>query len=244
MNVLIDDNSLSAIANSIRARNGTQNTYKPSEMANAIDNLPSGDSLNVYAQSTEPTEKDGIWIKTTTSKYNYTGVEIVDEITTEGTYTRLTYIPYQFYNGSAVAIGTDVYLFGGTSGKTTAYKYDTLTDTYTKLTDIPYNFYNGDAVAIGTDIYLFGSSTSGYRKYAYKYNTLTNSYTQLTYIPYNFQYGSAVAIGTDVYLFGGTSGNTTAYEYDTLTDTYTKLTDIPYSFSVGSAVSIGTNVYL
>lgn len=41
-NVLVERNSLSDIADSIRAKNGTQNTYKPSQMAAAIDALPSG----------------------------------------------------------------------------------------------------------------------------------------------------------------------------------------------------------
>ena len=42
------------------------------------------------------------------------------------------------------------------SAKTTAYKYDTLTDAYTQITNIPYNFRDGSAVSIGTDIYLLG----------------------------------------------------------------------------------------
>jgi len=41
-NILVERNSLSDIADSIRAKNGTQTTYKPSEMAAAIDALPSG----------------------------------------------------------------------------------------------------------------------------------------------------------------------------------------------------------
>lgn len=41
-NILVERNSLSDIADSIRAKNGTQTTYKPSEIAAAIDALPSG----------------------------------------------------------------------------------------------------------------------------------------------------------------------------------------------------------
>lgn len=41
-NVLVERESLADIADSIRAKNGTQNTYKPGEMAAAIDALPSG----------------------------------------------------------------------------------------------------------------------------------------------------------------------------------------------------------
>ena len=40
--VLVSESSLSSIASSIRAKNGTQTTYTPSQMSTAIDNLPSG----------------------------------------------------------------------------------------------------------------------------------------------------------------------------------------------------------
>lgn len=41
-NVLVERESLADIADSIRAKNGTQNTYKPGQMAAAIDAIPSG----------------------------------------------------------------------------------------------------------------------------------------------------------------------------------------------------------
>ena len=66
-------------------------------------------------------------------------------------------IPYifAFVFGSAVTIGTDIYLFGGTYDDT-AYKYNTDTGIYTRLNDIPYEFWQGSSVVIGTDIYLLG----------------------------------------------------------------------------------------
>lgn len=41
-NVIINDTNLTNIANAIREKNGTTTTYKPSEMADAITNLPTG----------------------------------------------------------------------------------------------------------------------------------------------------------------------------------------------------------
>ena len=184
-------------------------------------------SLNVYAQLNEPTKKDGIWIETkevnvNKPKYNAN-------------------IPYDF-DGSAVSIGTYIYLLGGYKNRNAIYRYNTLTDKYIKLRDIPYEFYSGSAVAIETDIYLFGSENSSYKKYAYKYNTLTNTLTQLANIPYYFSYGCVIAIGTDIYLMGSIN-DTTAYKYDTLTNTYTRLSNIPYQF-YGCAVTMGTYIYL
>ena len=164
-------------------------------------------------------------------------------------YQRNRPTPYMFFNGSAVAIGTDIYILGSqyTDSESTHpyaeynYKYDTTTNTYTKNKDIPYSFFSGSAVAIGTDIYLLGNN-----KYNYKYDTTTNTYTKNTDIPYSFNYGSAVSIGNNIYLFGIYSGSYSKYnyKYDTTTDTYSKMSDIPYNFIEGSAVSIGNNIYL
>lgn len=43
-NVLVNENSLTAIGNAIRSKNGETTTYKPAEMAPAITALPSGGS--------------------------------------------------------------------------------------------------------------------------------------------------------------------------------------------------------
>lgn len=40
--VMINESSLSAIGEAIRGKNGTTNTYKPSEMAAAISSIPAG----------------------------------------------------------------------------------------------------------------------------------------------------------------------------------------------------------
>lgn len=40
--VMVNESSLTAIGEAIRGKNGTTNTYKPSEMAAAISNIPAG----------------------------------------------------------------------------------------------------------------------------------------------------------------------------------------------------------
>lgn len=47
-NVVIDNTNLTNIATAIREKNGTQNTYKPSEMAAAIQAISAGGSFNGY----------------------------------------------------------------------------------------------------------------------------------------------------------------------------------------------------
>lgn len=52
--VLVSETNLENIADSIRAKNGTQNTYTPAQMSSAIDSLPSGSGGDIsdYYQAT------------------------------------------------------------------------------------------------------------------------------------------------------------------------------------------------
>lgn len=61
--VVITDTNLTNIANAIRTKGGTSELIKPSEMATAITNLPSGGDNNIHADFTN--------LKNNTYLYNY-----------------------------------------------------------------------------------------------------------------------------------------------------------------------------
>lgn len=188
--------------------------------------------LNVYAQAEEPNKKEGIWINTSEIGHN--------------DYIRLKDIPYSFYKGSAVAIGTDVYLFGSqysSASQRYAYKYDTLTNTYTQLADIPYTLA-GSVIAVGTDIYLFGCGSS--YNYTYKYNILTNEYTKLENTPDSFVEGGLATFEDDIYLFLNNNSVMLycTYKYNIISNLYTSIKQVPYGFARGSVVYINSDVYL
>ena len=80
--------------------------------------------MNIFTQPSEPETKDGIWIKTNT-KYNYEKVQIVQNIETKNTtYTKMDDIPYGLRDGSAVTIGTDIFILGGWKYNTDMNKYN------------------------------------------------------------------------------------------------------------------------
>ena len=54
-NVLVNDDSLKAIGNAIRSKNGETTTYKPAEMATAINNLVMNTGTNIRFRYTQPT---------------------------------------------------------------------------------------------------------------------------------------------------------------------------------------------
>ena len=232
------------IANAIRSKNKSTAKIQPINFAQEIENISSGGGMNIFMQETEPEVKEGIWLQ---KEGSFEKVVVTDVVSSEPYWeTAPATIPYNFYRSSAVAIGTDIYLFGTyeASCQSYAYKYNTLTNTFTKLTDIPYSFYQGSAVAIGTDIYLLGSYISEYQKTVYKYDTLTNSYTQINNTPKACHNALAVAIGTDIYLLGGTTNTEQSYKYNTLTGSYSAIATTPYGFYQGAGVVVGTDIYL
>lgn len=137
----------------------------------------------------------------------YTNAYKYDTLT--DTYTQITSLPTNMNKGSAVAINTDIYLFGSTGSGSTAYKYNTLTNTYSSIASLPGGLsYTHFSVAANTDIYLFGNSGA---KTAYKYDTLTNTYTKLNNCIYENRgtpsSSRAIFTGNEIYIFAcDTSG--------------------------------------
>ena len=144
---------------------------------------------------------------------------------------------------SMVAIGSNIYIFGGYNGTNTylgdLYKIDTTNSNSTKIDLMPIYEYESNVpsvrkehsmVAIGSNIYIFGGYTYnvGGRDDLYKIETNdTNVYnsTKITLIPID-EYESniptlrtqhsMVAIGSNIYIFGGYNG----YNYDSVLADY------------------------
>lgn len=208
----------------------------------------SGGKLNIFCQTTEPKTKEGIWLKTG-EKYN--NVIIDDKFFLGGTWIDKNLglysdIPFDFYIGSCVSIGTDIYLIGSiTSGVgTCVYKYNPVLNVYNRINEMPTDGWGSSSTVLNGDIYIFGSANNYYHRKAYKLNPLTQTYVTLPDIPFNFYIGDAVGFEENIYLFGGNGNPTNAYLYNKNTNTYTKLNNIPFSFYNGTACLVGDYIYL
>lgn len=164
-------------------------------------------------------------------------------------YTSLATIPHDFYQGSIVSYGNDIYLIGGSNTNFRLTKYNIISNSYTSLAPIPYNFYQGSAVIIGTNIFIIGGGFNSSTKIS-KYNILTNVWENTwDFVSPQFYHGSAVAYGTDIYLFGSNILNFTKRieKINSLSPGGLQETignDIPFDFGSGSAVIDGSDVYL
>jgi hypothetical protein len=228
-----------------------QNNTKIDEITAIARTLPDvGSTPNIFAQTTEPETKKGIWLKTDKTVEHYindTSLKRTWSLPAEETSYPLASVNI---NTNAIAIGTDIYIF---DRRKNFFKYNTITKTYTTLT----SFLTGDtanvyrSAAVGTDIYMFGTKQSVAT--SIKYDTLTDTVTSISDFPTTSTSGRAVAVGTDIYIIscapasGGANFN---YKYNTLTDTYTEMSDNPDPVagddidSGAGIVAIGTDIYI
>ena len=97
--------------------------------------------------------------------YNY----FTEHYKYNGTYwSRVSTLPYDFYDGSAVVLNNEIHILGGSdSGNYTKhYKYN---GTYwSRVSTLPYNFYNGSAVVYNGEIHILGSSSKDTNHYIIK----------------------------------------------------------------------------
>lgn len=207
-----------------------------------------GAGMNVYAQLTEPTKKEGIWIKTRTAKKS-----IINDLElwfkdkwNDLALKKYSDAPYGFNGACAVSVGKDIYTMGGSVGGSNyqkLYKYDTIADTWTRLADIPVMTNSASAVFVGGNIYLIQYNNG----VIHKYNILTNAWTALPVFSINSGDSlSAVVVGTDIWCFWtyGTGYSPVISKYNTLTDKWiTGITNVGNQYGV-RAVAVGTDIYL
>ena len=119
-------------------------------------------------------------------------------------------------NGTtSVAVGSNIYIFGGRTSDTvfsnTIQKLDTTTNTLTTLTTtLPSGMAYSSAAAVGGAIYILGGygDSWSYFDTIEKFDISNETITTLsTTLPKALFYTSAAAVGNNIYIFGGQDSN-------------------------------------
>ena len=156
---------------------------------------------------------------------------------------------------AAAAVGTKIYLFGGSvsteSYLNTIQEFDTETKTIQTLSvTLPTAADSIGTAAVGTKIYLFGGVGSSYLNTIQEFDTETKTRTTLSAkLPTAAGGIGTAAVGTKIYLFGtgwtGTSYSNTIQEFDTETKTLTTLSvTLPTAAGNIGTTAVGTKIYL
>ena len=142
------------------------------------------------------------------------------------------------HNHHAVAVGTKIYVGGGTSGAAVDDNFtmiDLVGNTWTSIGTMPVTglYYYKFATA-GGKIFMFGGSSSGgtvITNVAYSYDTTTGVWTALANMPAAMRDVAVGAVGDTVYIAGGTTtypnGLNTLWKYSISGNTYTAGPNMP-----------------
>ena len=212
-----------------------------------------GGELNIHYGNTAPEDTSKLWIKSEKpSNISFPVVwkpeQIVEGITDTG-----TTLPTAANSMGSAAVGTKIYLFGG-SGENgrinTIQVFDTTNNTIQTLSTTLPTAANGiGTAAVGTKIYLFGGYNNNNLNTIQVFDTTNNTIQTLSTTLPTAAYGiGTAAVGTKIYLFGGDadSGQTNAIRvFDTTNNTIQTLsTTLPTAANSMGSAAVGTKIYL
>ena len=208
--VVVLDDTMTDIADAIRGKNGSQDTYKPSEMPAAITAIPSGggDVVNGIINRFKATSG--------TVDAN-TFVEFVNTIT-HGTDTSLVATSDSYYNTSAVLLDTDKVFIAHSSGN---YLYgivctisgSTITHgTDTQLSTAAYSSYDASAVLVDDNKVFIAHRGANYHLNGLLCTISDTSITvdadiELSSASMSYQYASAALLDTNKVFIAHKNGN-------------------------------------
>lgn len=159
-------------------------------------------------------------------------------------WTNLGLNPVGFFSfGCYAAVGTDIFMFHGTSVE----KLNTLTNTLTTLGSWPRAREGVGAAYNGNDglIYLMGGSSSFSDNFAETYNPSTGVFTNLTDIPTGHEDTSAVAFDGKIWVVGGEQGGlgTAVSIYDPTSATWSVGPTLTYYRDDAKTVVFGGKIF-
>lgn len=206
-----------------------------------------GSKLNIFAQATQPTTKEGIWIQTSKT---FSGVGITNSLYRENiTYPNGKPTPQTKFG--CVKVNNKIYCISGYPYTDNPFEvYDTVTNKWSTLTPMPSARYNFGCVAINNKIYCIGGSTSSSSSSSsvYIYDILTDTWvTGANKIASGNQF-SCVVVGTKIYCIGGYTGNVGNSRsevdiYDTTNNTWTAGVNMPSPRSAMGSALLNNKIY-
>lgn len=215
----------------------------------------SSTDANVYIQSTEPNDKEGIWFQTPFEEYDTLNIGNFGQIIQESPWAYIDPYGEQAY-GSYENL---FILFGGKTNSTVykyLYKYDLEKRIWTKLTDSVYieNMYTS---VLGHNNILYFIGSYSHPNTVTRYDLNTNTWLSTLPAPNNIFGSAVVKINGKFYKLGGSADGSTYTTYHAMfnpeTGTWTQLAPCPYArpgsswniaaYKNGYYAQSGTNLY-
>ena len=159
-----------------------------------------------------------------------------------GSNTKVSTLPYDFYQGSAVVLNNEIHILGGYSYSSNSsygvnhYKWNG--SSWVKVSTLPYNFYRGSAVVLNNEIHILGGNSNNH----YKWDG--SSWIKVSTLPYDFYYGSAVVLNNEIHILGSYNSNCYKYHYKWNGSSWINVSTLPYNFYDGGAVVLNNEIHI
>jgi hypothetical protein len=143
---------------------------------------------------------------------------------------------------AAVAVGTDMYVFGGEDRDSDARhfvgKYDTLADDWTTLAPMPHACYHHSASICSELVYIVGVGDSGQE--VLRFDPASGVWTTLAPTSKRRKFCTTFVLGGCLYVAGGFGNYSSVERYNVATDTWTEVADMLEGRYEFGAVTIGS----
>ena len=168
--------------------------------------------------------------------------------TLAGTWEELPGIPTPRTDHAIVALGTDLYILGGSSGETPVDVFDTVGDTWSTGPSLSGAHESLEAVELGGWIYALAGRTDVVEAL----DPVSGTWQTVAPLPNPLRYFAAETDGVRIYVMGGeyteaSGGNRTTKEvwlYDPITDQWTAGVPLPLEDSLVGAARIGQEIFV
>jgi hypothetical protein len=155
-------------------------------------------------------------------------------------------VPVGMYMHSTVAVGSDMYVLGGSAEG--VYKFDSKQGTWNEVEPPPRVIFASAAIAVGTDIYVFGGfdevSFGIEEDCVYKYDTLVDAWSALAPMPHACCYHSASICNGIVYIVGAGAGGHEVLRFNPASAEWSTLGSTCYNRRGGSSFVLGGILYV
>jgi N-acetylneuraminic acid mutarotase len=160
----------------------------------------------------------------------------------QGTSSEVAFAPRAVFASAAVAVGADIYFFGGEDDDDNklddVYKYDTLANVWSALAPMPYASSCHSASVCNGLVYIVGAGDDS--EDVVSFDPASNEWNMLGPAPSSNTYLAIFVLGGCMHMAGGIENGASVEQYDAATDTWTAVADMLRRRYAFCAVAIGS----
>ena len=163
---------------------------------------------------------------------------------TQGTWSRVAPMPEIRYAFAACAVGTDIYVFGGSAAdnqpQASVYKLDILSNAWSTLAPMPRACEFPSASVLEGLVYIVGVEDGREGRDVLCFDPIAGVWSTLASTLHSRRSGASFVVGRSLYVAGGVGTTSSVERYDVASNTWTAVADMLEGRIYFSALAIGS----